>query len=521
MSVAPQMTAKELEMLKCGIMTEIEAKLAQKEEHLWKRGQVEIKRLQQDQQQVKDCLGKLQERQSSLLTENKALRGALVEVTSRFETVVKEMREVLRTLPQLGNGGAALGGLPLTSVQDRVLHPSPSPSAASTCISEALREDPTPGSSNEPTSSEKRLPREAPASWQGSTGKTIAETQADLEDKSQSFCTPPRNSNQSQDTSFDADSLSQEVWPRTTGSPAVLSLANSLPPASASSSTPNASSPGACKRLQLAECLNAGQVTPTPAAAPPLPSSAPAETANSTTAGDAAASSTTRYDFVAVEINKEPGFQTLGIEVNQVDGISLRVEGIDDDGLVGRHNTQQEKLANRVQIDDRIIEVNGVRQDPNLMLQECKVRQRLSFIIARDRNTSSQKAADAGATTEEAEGEQSSKQPPSPVESSRRLRPEASVFVPACAQEVQAPPCVLPAVAVGVPGFEGYDTSGLLTLPTGTALGTQFASMLEATGSLALASAAGGVGMHQPPPLIGTSMGYDKEDEEVKRALFM
>jgi hypothetical protein len=537
--VATEMTSKELEQLKTGIMAEIESKLSQKEGDLWKRGQVEIKRLQQDQQGVKDCIGKIQDRQASLLTENQAIRGALVEVTSRLETVVKEMREVLRTLPQRQNStlgasivsGTALGGLPI--IHDLGLQPSPTPSAASTAslpyVTEALREEPTPGSSIEPASVERLgsssllLCSEFHGQPSPEAGKEITR---ELEEKPQSFCTPPRNSVLSQDTSIDAES--QEVWPRTSGSPAVLSLANSLPPASTNSPTPNTSSPGACKRLQLAECLNTGQVTPMPAAAPPLPASARVpEKAHSTTSGVAMPSPSPQFDYVVVEISKEPGFSTLGIEVNQVDGVSLRVEGIDDEGLVGNHNSKQDQSANRVHIGDRIIEVNGVKQDPNLMLQECKVRQRLSFVLARDsRQTSSMhQAAFAARPPAEDDVDHSSKQaasPPSPVES--RLRPEASVFVPAAVQEVQASPCVLPAVAVGVPGFEGFDTTGLLTLPTGTALGTQFASMLEATNSMALASVAGGIGLQQPPTaLIGasTSMGYDnKDDEEVKRALF-
>lgn len=210
---------------------------------------------------------------------------------------------------------------------------------------------------------------------------------------------------------------------------------------------------------------------------------------------------------------------TLGIEVNQIDGSSLCVESIDEHGLVGRYNSRQDaRSTSRVQVGDRVIEVNGISRDPNAMLMECKARQRLVFTIARD-TCRARKASDGeDAVVDE---DVLAQKPASPVAS--RMRPEASVFVPAsqASQEVQstAPPLILPSVAVVPPGFESYDAAGLLTLPTGPALGTQFASMLEA---------AAGVGIHAPPvlppvpmgmPLVTGSPGYDDE-EEVKRALF-
>merc|ERR1719253_413638 len=98
-------------------MADLEAKLSQKEESLWRRGQVEIRRLQLEHAQVASSVGTLQERQEAIVKENQKIRGALLEVTSKFETVVKEMREVLRTMPQTQQRG------------------SPSPSVASTSAS--------------------------------------------------------------------------------------------------------------------------------------------------------------------------------------------------------------------------------------------------------------------------------------------------------------------------------------------------------------------------------------------------
>jgi hypothetical protein len=523
------MSAKDLEALKCGIMAEIEAKLSQKEEQLWKRGQVELKRLQQDQQQAKEYIGKLQERQASLLSENKTIRGALVEVTSRFEVVVQEVREVLRALPQCAVNApniAASGGV------EQAPQPSPSPSSVSTAASDeglvrkAIFEEQTPGACSATTigGSAERL-----GSWTA-TSELVASSLSvqDTACTSQTFCTPPRNSLASQDASFDGES--HDAWPRTTSSPAVLSLADSLPPAR-TNSPPNPS-PGTCKLLQLAECLDGKQATPGSAFAPPLPSSARlSEVVHSSASGVAKSSTTRQFDFITIEVVKEPGFQTLGVEVDQVDGVSLRVESIDKHGLLARHNAKQDgNAATCVQIGDRIIEVNGVRQDPAQMLNECKVRQRLSFTLARGAcpTVSTPKvSSDIDTAVEDSpkSEENASKQvpsPPSPIES--RLRPEASVFVPASQsmQEVQASPLVLPPVTVLPPGFDGFDTSGLLTLPTGTALGTQFASMLEAAGSTALASGAVCLpgAAPPPPPFMHASAGYEAEDEELKRALF-
>lgn len=503
-SPLPVVPSGDLEALKNGLMSEIEAKLSKKEGDLWKRGQVEIKRLHQEQLQAKEYIGQLQDRQSTLLEENKEIRGALLEVTSRFELVVKEMRQVLRALPQQQRPPNSSG----------TMQPSPSPSAASTSASEALHDEPSPDSIYEPTawSAEKAVTTAVAAQKQQTPmakGKqsVAADLQTEVE-KEGTFRTPPRNDGTAaQDTSFDAGSMA---------SPPVLSLAKSLP--QTGSTTSPHSSPIACK-LQLAECLTGGQASNNPSSSASLaPSPSPPASWQSDSActtnpasGPTPSSSAKQFDFINVELVKESGFVTLGIEVNQVDGVSLCVESIDERGLVGRHNARLDaNNPSRVQVGDRVIEVNNVRQDPNLMLQECKVRSRLNFTIARNLRKASSDVEDAG-------------QEEDVTPTASRMRPEATVFVPAShvAQEVQpAPlPCVLPAVAVVPPGFESYDTAGLLTLPTGPALGTQFASMLEAAAS---------VGIHGhptlPPPPLGMplcvgSSGYEGE-EEVKRALF-
>eukprot|EP00933_Yihiella_yeosuensis_P016815 TRINITY_DN14226_c0_g2_i4.p1 TRINITY_DN14226_c0_g2~~TRINITY_DN14226_c0_g2_i4.p1 ORF type:complete len:229 (-),score=70.83 TRINITY_DN14226_c0_g2_i4:28-714(-) len=89
----------DMEALQAKIQGEIEAKLAQKEDSLWRRGQVEIKKLQQEQREVLQAVSTMQEQQAILVTENQLLRGHLAEVTGKFEEVVSKMRTVLRSLP--------------------------------------------------------------------------------------------------------------------------------------------------------------------------------------------------------------------------------------------------------------------------------------------------------------------------------------------------------------------------------------------------------------------------------------
>lgn len=91
-----------------------------------------------------------------------------------------------------------------------------------------------------------------------------------------------------------------------------------------------------------------------------------------------------RLDFVTIELMKEPGFTTLGMEVNQLDDSSLRIESIDEHGLVGWHNARQESELSQILVGDCIVEVNGVRSEAGLMLHECKVKQHLSIVLSRD-----------------------------------------------------------------------------------------------------------------------------------------
>lgn len=415
--------APDLEALQEKIMVQIQHKLSQKEESLWRRGQVEIKRLQTQQKEVTATLSVMQERQENLVKENQKMRGALMEVTTKFEQVVKQMREVLRALPQ--------------AQQQEQARPSPSPSEASTAASgEAPREEQV-ASREEPTlasglqapvgwfAGSSQCGMDTPISmWHGSRGMPACGEESAVppalgascsDSEAKYFSTPPRVAAGAMPAD---DFLAQLPIPGSWGSaaapsPAVLSLASAIPSSVAAPTTPSPS-PGTAQRLHLAEWL------PDPTASskqdvlmptPPLPTRQ--SEVPSVASGTAMGCPSSQHS-VTIELNKEPGFTTLGIEVNQDDG-TLKVEHIDEHGFVGHYNQAlaAEDQANRVLIGDRIVEVNGIRDAPSRMLHECKVSQRLTVTLERKSEVCGAKET--------------------------KLRPDAQVFVPSAQKGSQVP----------------------------------------------------------------------------------
>lgn len=425
----------EVEELKSRIMAEIEAKLVQKEQSLWQRGSKEIRKLQTEQREFMNSVAKLQERQEALVAENQNIKGALMEVTSKFELIVSDLREVLRAMPHqpLLQGQMQLQqSMVLAQLQEhqqlqdqqhmhRRSHAlTSSPSVASTSASEALLDDQQHRSPSEPTpdvsflsmecvamsSSTERVRRSTPqtqthGAWLPHQNHIEPEfTHEDVHGEPTTYRTPPRVPSSPEGHATRGDN---SLWHGATPSPAVLSLASALPSASAVSST---SSPG--MKLQLAECLEqAGGLS--------VPASPRKHTDASIGTGMAGQS-----ELLKIEIVKEPGFFTLGIEVNQVDmPPSLRVESVDEHGLVARHNARQDSDVAKLLVGDLIVEANGVRNDPQLMLDACRANQQLNFTVAR-----ATKEPPGGTLDGAAEACGGS---PCPT----KLRPEAQVFVPA------------------------------------------------------------------------------------------
>lgn len=414
--------SNELKLLKGHIMAEIEAKLSQKEDMLWRRGQVEIQRLKQDQQQVLGSISTMQEREASLLAENQKIRGTL----QKFEHVVQEMREVLGTLIQYQQRQ----GTPMQTAAEL----SPSPSVASTATTEVhVTRNECSGESTHtaamvgdksPEDSNHEAHGTPPTNWtqnQAEGGQPIVKG---LEEE-KTFCTPPRASLSSfavEDAALSSNLPVPPSWRSAMGSsPAVLSLASVL--STAGSQTPNP--PSSALKVNLADCLDQSSpeaMTPAPRRRAEMASASPAPAQ--------------KQEIVSLELVKEDGFQTLGIEVNQVEG-SLVVDKIDEHGLVGYWNNRRDSNQSRILTGDRIMEVNGIKQDSKRMLHECKVRQKLSIVLSRTRVVAAQSPPETG----------------SPV--TRKLRPEAQVFVPCGQKDVT--------VSSAPPGLE-YEVPSMLNL---------------------------------------------------------
>lgn len=476
-----------LEALKVQIMNDIERKLSHKDEALWRRGQAEIRKLKMEQEKTAVYVTKLLEGQAALESENQKIRAAVFEITTKFELVVKEMRHVLSVLPQLHADADGEQN-------------SPSPSVASTSA---------PDLSYRTTMAQTPVPmwhsRGAGFDTECTSGLLLTELPSlETEElrsvgEDENFSTPPRFVTPVCEVTRPCNAVVTPPMPwqgsttklAASASPAVLSLAAALPSAAAvfSAAAPHPS-PGA-KCLNLAEHLSqqatdaASSTTPEVKAAVPNPPSS-WDQATVAPAGQEAKAVASPLELVNVQLVKKAGFVTLGVEVNQVtdsvDGTVLVIEGIDEHGLVGQHNSQQDSEAFKVHVGDRIIEVNGVRDDPNLILQECRESQSLLFVLARasgvaaealmavlsDRTYERQFNSGAGSSTKAAvsastdEDNCSTTKVNSPL--ATRMRPEAQVFIPSVKKEAPTPSTVastLASTSCAPPGLEMLQVSGL------------------------------------------------------------
>lgn len=419
--------AAEAEAVQALILKEVEVRMERQSEVLWRKGQAEIRRLQQEQQSTTGLVRMLQERQEQLIVDSRELKGALVDVTAQFELVVKEMRGLLRALPGDRDGRR-------------------SPSAASTSASEVPREELPAVPCPHPSAA---WPEMVPHTWPCSGDPTDMRAY-DPEDFAygsyMGFHTPPR---------LPAPAVpAMPALPATPGPVSVLSLAsvlsNSAPPAAAASPAPASG----LKRLNLSEFL--GQQD----GEQPMP---------------------VHVETLEIELAKEPGFETLGVEVQQGKDGSLRVAGVDEHGLVGHHNLQQASEATKLLVGDQILEANGVRGDPDEMLRACKAHQRVFFVIARSVVAALPNPTSAGGAP------RSQQEWACATPQATRMRPEAQEFVPSAQKEPLLPP-----------GLEAFDTPLGLSLAGGWLAG----GLLDAyPGSVAAAS---------PAP----------EQDELRRALF-
>lgn len=514
-------------LLRTQLLQDLEEKLAQKEESIVCRGQVEIRKLKCEQQDTTACVKQLQERQAALSTHNIKIQAAMSDVMTKFKTVLSEVDKLLRTpLPKSPSTASTSGGLVSESLctadsKAGTLLDTPSSDREYAGRLKAaefslLQSTPLP-SRHQHSGVALRLNSAKRVLDEAATPSTL-QTASSAGSAGRLYRTPKK-------ASFEGSKppLPPASWcGEDAGSPtshAVLSLASALLPTLAVSSvvtptaasslsansSPTRASPGA-QRLNLAQCLvepkigslgatatSTAVMTPTaheqdsreteapnndsiaPAAlsvpAGPLAAAAaaisaypvsrtpsPAATevvtedaspAESTTGSATPVVASRAVNTFTIELSKEPGVEFLGLSVQQDNSqgrASLRVEDIEDDGLVCLHNGRQTFEVKKVCVGDEIIAVNGVRGDSAKMLLECKASQRINFTIVRAEKPGN---AEPDSSTGTNEDESAAAQPDS------KLRPDASVFVPsgaklcAPAADPPAPPAILATAAQG------------------------------------------------------------------------
>jgi hypothetical protein len=89
-----------MEMLKASILADVEAKLADKEEAMWVKGQAELRKLQQGHTQLQSSVIELRAEQDRLRLENRNMQEAVDALARSCEVVVKQLHSALKALPR-------------------------------------------------------------------------------------------------------------------------------------------------------------------------------------------------------------------------------------------------------------------------------------------------------------------------------------------------------------------------------------------------------------------------------------
>mmetsp|Transcript_120125 Transcript_120125/g.339952 ORF Transcript_120125/g.339952 Transcript_120125/m.339952 type:complete len:189 (-) Transcript_120125:132-698(-) len=97
-------------------------------------------------------------------------------------------------------------------------------------------------------------------------------------------------------------------------------------------------------------------------------------------AAAAPASAAANDNEFEITLDKTTGTK-LGIDVDHQDGATLLIEGITG-GLVEAWNNEA-PAATKVQLGDRVVEVNGLRNDVLMLVDECKKNQVLQMKVKR------------------------------------------------------------------------------------------------------------------------------------------
>merc|ERR1719375_1881159 len=188
------------------------------------------------------------------------------------------------------------------------------------------------------------------------------------------------------------------------------------------------------------------------------------------------------------------------------DRATLLIESIDENGAVARHNSLQDSAASRLQVGDRIIEVNGIKHSPREMLEECKSAQRLHFVLARAMPLAGVSDGHLG------------------LASPTRLRPQACVFVPAARQDLMLTPTPTPTLApLGLGGLEMPNVAAmppLAAFPPHYLLTPDPAAPTTPAQAPALPATWGPCAGYLGTPGTPCLPGEDAQDAEVTRQLF-
>jgi len=223
------------EALREEIMVDVEAVLSEKADSLWKRGQAELQKVQQNRKEVASSLTGLRERQELQIAEQVAMQGALLDLTTKMEFVAQEMREALRTV--------GTPGKPVMESTTGGMLPEVLPSQATLPMPLTL-----------PPCQTSPVHLMASLSALGSFGMALDNMEGV---EPGLVCTPPRIA-----PLVAASPLGSAIAPPLPGSPAVLlSLASALTAAPVPSPAPGLPLAGTT-RLHIADCLDLGGSNP-------------------------------------------------------------------------------------------------------------------------------------------------------------------------------------------------------------------------------------------------------------------
>lgn len=167
-----------------------------------------------------------------------------------------------------------------------------------------------------------------------------------------------------------------------------------------------------------------------------------------------------------VQLIKEQGFTTLGMDIEDAGDSNLRVLEVDEDGLAGYHNARQALDEHKVLSGDIIFCVNGVRDQRDDMLHELKVSERLVLSILRspqDKSCNTPNSKNVGDI--------------GPAPTPMSLRADACAFIPSSQTDTAAYAHATP------PGFEDYERRSL-QLADATHSASAFPDALRSSNSI-------------------------------------